>query len=60
MARLRATRPLTLQRKIAARSTNCAKAVGPHYGINVKTNGLDGEQEPRSKQEGVFDGTRPA
>jgi hypothetical protein len=31
MARLRATRPLTLQRKIAARSTNCVEAVGPQY-----------------------------
>jgi hypothetical protein len=31
MARPRATRPLTLQRKIAARSTNCVKPVGPQY-----------------------------
>jgi ATP dependent DNA ligase domain len=54
MARLRATRPLTLQRKIAARSTNCAKAVGPHYGRNVEINGLDGDTEPRSTQKGVI------
>src|SRR5262245_10177586 len=52
--RLRATRPLTLQRKIAARSTNCVEAVGPHYGRNVEINGLGGDLEPRSTQKGVI------
>jgi len=42
--------PLTLQRKIAARSTNCVEAVGSHYGETMGHNGLDRAPGPRSAQ----------
>src|SRR5262245_14533424 len=42
--------PLTLQRKIAARSTNCVEAVGSHYGETMGLNGLDRAPGPRSAQ----------